>query len=96
MEEERIIISEDQLRDLFTYSMRDLKKIWEELKVDPYETMSDIGKKYTDNPSKLNKADAVTKILYFVENAYKMGYMKAAVEINELNKTIIKNLMKDY
>ena len=93
---EKIIISYDQLRDLFTYSDHDLVELWEELKVDPYKTMSDIGQKYTDKPAELNKAGAVTKILYFVENAYKMGYIKAACEINELNKTIINNLTRDY
>ena len=94
MDRESIIISSDRLRELFTYTPKDVAELLAclEKESDPYGLMNDIRKHYTDDPEDLDKSDVVTKILYFVDSAYKLGYLKATCEISALNNTIINNL----
>ena len=94
MDRGSIIISSNQLRDLFTYTSKDIAELLACLdkESDPYTLMNNIRKHHTDDPEELDNSDAITKILYFVESAYKLGYMKATCEISALNDTIINNL----
>ena len=94
MDSGNIVISSNRLRTLFTYSPKDMAELLSCLdkESDAYTLMRNIREYYTDDKEDLDNYDAITKILYFVESAYKLGYMKATCEISALNNTIINNL----